>query len=115
MFFVPLPEYFFFLVSSPLHPLDINLICPYQNFHFHLQHLAGYQAKELMKSMLKMETFFEYIERIPELPSTGHLKPTTLEGKIEFKNVCFSYPSRPNSLVLKVGLSFDVYFIISFL
>ena len=67
-----------------------------------LQHLAGHQAKEFLRSMLKMETFFEYIERKPELPTSGTLKPEQLRGTIEFKDVCFSYPTRPNTQVLKV-------------
>ncbi len=49
-----------------------------------------------------METFFEYMEREPEMSSTGQEKPTHLMGKIEFKNVSFAYASRPNNKVLKV-------------
>ncbi len=58
--------------------------------------------KEFSRSMLKMETFFEYIERKPEMPPSGDEKPEKLQGEIEFRNVCFTYPSRPTTQVLKV-------------
>ena len=57
--------------------------------------------KAFSRSMLKMETFFEYIERKPEMPPSGDEKPEKLQGEIEFRNVCFTYPSRPTK-VLKV-------------
>ncbi len=49
-----------------------------------------------------METFFEYIERKSEMPPSGDEKPKQLQGKIEFRNVCFTYPTRPTTKVLKV-------------
>lgn len=34
---------------------------------------------------------------------SGTLAPTNLKGKMELKDVSFSYPNSGNSLVLKVG------------
>ena len=45
---------------------------------------------------------FEYIDRKPELRSEGRLAPAQLKGRIEFRDVTFTYPSRPDSQVLKV-------------
>lgn len=46
---------------------------------------------------------FEYMFREPGIPNDGDLKPA-LSGRIEFHDVQFTYPSRPNNQVLKVGL-----------
>jgi ATP-binding cassette subfamily B (MDR/TAP) protein 1 len=32
---------------------------------------------------------------------TAGLQPSTFKGKIEFRNVCFSYPTRPDRWVLR--------------
>ena len=46
---------------------------------------------------------FEYIDRKPALPtSAGKFVPDVLVGKMEFSNVTFAYPSRPDTLILKV-------------
>ena len=74
---------------------------------YRFRHLAEWQSKEFCRSMLKMETFFEYIERKPEVPPAGEEKPDDLQGKLEFKDVEFSYASRPKNKVLK-GVSFTV-------
>ena len=53
---------------------------------------------------------FEYIDREPHLSSDGRLAPATLDGRVEFKNVSFAYPSRPDTLVLKVGFNYHFHF-----
>ncbi|XP_022240474.1 multidrug resistance protein 1A-like, partial [Limulus polyphemus] len=52
---------------------------------------------------------FEIIERIPLIDSSSETgeKPATLEGNVEFHNVHFSYPARPDVPVLQ-GLGFEV-------
>ena len=57
-----------------------------------------------MEGMLKMEYFFQYVERQPEIVMSGTEKPQYMEAEIQFKNVTFSYPSRPQEVVLKVRL-----------
>ncbi len=75
--------------------------------------LVTWQAKSFLRSMLKMETFFEFLDREPKFPQSGSLKPEKLEGKIEFQNVSFCYPTRPNSHVLKVHCDYlRVYIIV---
>ncbi len=50
---------------------------------------------------------FEFIDRKPLVHNNGRLSPdgriVQLEGKIEFRNVKFSYPTRPDLPVMKVG------------
>ena len=50
---------------------------------------------------------FEYIDRPPEIPNDGTLVPREFSGRVEFKNVSFSYPTRSESNVLK-NISFVV-------
>lgn len=50
------------------------------------------------------EKSFEILDREPELPADGHLCPQHLEGRVEFKNVSFSYSGKADQsdFVLKV-------------
>lgn len=52
---------------------------------------------------------YDIIDREPEMDSIGDEgeKPKALEGDIEFKEVKFNYPSRPDVKILR-GLSFNV-------
>ena len=60
----------------------------------------------LMQAAGAGEMVFELIDRQPEIDhDSGSLKPDTVRGKVEFKDVTFSYPSRPTVPVLK-GVSF---------
>ncbi|KAF5832896.1 hypothetical protein DUNSADRAFT_11046 [Dunaliella salina] len=49
----------------------------------------------------------ELIHRKPDIPPEGTLVPASFEGRIDLRDVHFSYPARPDSLVLK-GLSMSV-------
>lgn len=56
-----------------------------------------------MQAVGASEKVFEYIDRKPEIAlDDGTIAPDRLGGRIEFRNVSFSYPGRPNALVLKV-------------
>jgi len=58
-----------------------------------------------MQAVGASEKVFEYIDRKPEIAlDSGILAPNRLCGQIEFRNVRFSYPGRPDAVVLKVGL-----------
>ena len=50
---------------------------------------------------------FQYIDREPKIPNNGTLAPNEFLGRVEFKNVAFSYPTRSDSTVLK-NISFVV-------
>lgn len=53
------------------------------------------------------EKIFEYMDRKPKMPSPGTHAPKTLRGHVTFDNVTFSYPSQPDTPVLK-GASFEL-------
>ena len=60
----------------------------------------------LMEAVGAAEKVFELIDRKPEIDHhSGTEKPDKLDGVVEFKNVSFSYPTRPNVQVLK-GVNF---------
>uniref|UniRef100_A0AC35UD14 ATP-binding cassette sub-family B member 9 n=1 Tax=Rhabditophanes sp. KR3021 TaxID=114890 RepID=A0AC35UD14_9BILA len=61
----------------------------------------------LMQSVGASRKVFEYILREPKIKYDGTLTPD-IKGKIEFKNVQLSYPTRPNQVVLK-NVSFTVH------
>uniref|UniRef100_A0A915CN03 ABC transmembrane type-1 domain-containing protein n=1 Tax=Ditylenchus dipsaci TaxID=166011 RepID=A0A915CN03_9BILA len=49
----------------------------------------------------------QYIDRQPDIETDGDHAPDHINGHIEFQNVHFAYPSRPDNPILK-GLSFSV-------
>ena len=61
----------------------------------------------LMNAAGASEKIFEYLDIKPALQITRAFEPDTLQGSIEFKNVHFSYPTRPEMPILK-GISFSV-------
>ncbi|XP_023649950.2 antigen peptide transporter 2 [Paramormyrops kingsleyae] len=44
---------------------------------------------------------FKYLDRKPRQEEAGHLEPVSLEGRVDFRNVTFSYPSQPDKPVLR--------------
>jgi len=61
----------------------------------------------LMQAIGASEKVFEYVDRKPEIAlDSGTLAPDRLCGRIEFRNVRFSYPARPDTVVLKVFFCF---------
>ena len=56
----------------------------------------------VMEAVGAAEKVFELIDRRPEIDHhSGSEKPDKLDGVVEFKNVSFSYPTRPDVQVLK--------------
>ena len=55
----------------------------------------------LMEAVGAAEKVFELIDRKPDIDHhSGTEKPDKLDGVVEFKNVSFSYPTRPDVKVL---------------
>ncbi|KAL5016506.1 hypothetical protein ScPMuIL_006095 [Solemya velum] len=50
---------------------------------------------------------FEIFDRIPKVPNENGVMLASLEGRVNFKDVHFTYPSRPDNVVLK-GVTFNV-------
>jgi ABC-type multidrug transport system fused ATPase/permease subunit len=62
---------------------------------------------DFMKAVGASVRIFELLDRVPEVPCQGGDKPIDFDGSISFHNVRFTYPSRPDTEVLK-GVSFSV-------
>jgi len=67
----------------------------------------GYVFTGLMESVGASRKVFEYMHRKPQIAYDGNVKPNTVSGEIGFHNVCFSYPTRPTTIVLD-HVSFNV-------
>ena len=67
----------------------------------------GWVFSGMMDALGASEKVIEYIDRVPRSKPSGAYAPKTLRGVLEFKNVKFSYPSRPHAKVLD-GVSFTV-------
>ncbi|VDK45664.1 unnamed protein product [Anisakis simplex] len=61
----------------------------------------------LMQSVGASRKVFDYIDRPPRITNDGQFKPDQMKGRIEFRNVYFNYPTRPDLPILK-DLSFTV-------
>ncbi|KAM4771659.1 ATP-binding cassette sub-family B member 10, mitochondrial isoform 1-T1 [Rhinophrynus dorsalis] len=64
---------------------------------------------ELMKGFGAGGRLWELLDRKPVMPfSEGlTLNPITFKGALEFRDVCFTYPSRPDALIFQ-GLNFSI-------
>ncbi|KAF6116505.1 transporter 1, ATP binding cassette subfamily B member [Phyllostomus discolor] len=61
----------------------------------------------VLKAVGSSEKIFEYMDRIPCCPANGVLTPANLEGLVQFQDVSFAYPNRPDVPVLQ-GLTFTL-------
>ena len=62
----------------------------------------GNVITNIMSAFGAADKVFELIDRDPKIDhKSGSYAPDKLDGLVEFKNVCFSYPSRQDILVLK--------------
>ncbi|MEQ2174223.1 hypothetical protein GOODEAATRI_005644 [Goodea atripinnis] len=64
----------------------------------------------LMQGVGAAEKVFEYLDRKPKHPAEGTEAPDKCTGLVEFKDITFAYPTRPEIDVLKVcsGVSFTL-------
>jgi ABC-type multidrug transport system fused ATPase/permease subunit len=56
---------------------------------------------EFMRALGSSQRVFELLDREPDSTQTGAIKPENIQGHIEFKDVTFAYPSRPDEVILK--------------
>ncbi|KAL7836254.1 hypothetical protein AOLI_G00275380 [Acnodon oligacanthus] len=61
----------------------------------------------LMQGVGAAEKVFEYINRKPKHGLNGLEAPDSFSGLVEFKNVSFAYPTRPETAILK-DVSFNI-------
>uniref|UniRef100_A0A8C6FVB0 Antigen peptide transporter 2 n=1 Tax=Moschus moschiferus TaxID=68415 RepID=A0A8C6FVB0_MOSMO len=70
-------------------------------------HTLVYMFGDMLSNVGAAEKVFRYLDRMPDLPPPGTLAPPTLQGLVNFQNVSFVYPSRPDQPVLQ-GLTFTL-------
>ncbi|XP_006202206.2 antigen peptide transporter 1 [Vicugna pacos] len=61
----------------------------------------------VQKAVGSSEEIFEYLDRIPRCPTSGVLTSLNLGGVVQFQDVSFAYPNRPDVPVLQ-GLTFTL-------
>ncbi|XP_054457027.1 ATP-binding cassette sub-family B member 9 [Anoplopoma fimbria] len=61
----------------------------------------------LMQGVGAAEKVFEYLDREPKHPADGTEAPDACAGVVEFKDITFAYPTRPDIDILK-GVSFTL-------
>ncbi|XP_076855644.1 antigen peptide transporter 2 [Brachyhypopomus gauderio] len=60
-----------------------------------------YVYGDILNTVWSAEKVFQLLDRTPKVREAGNLVPEKLKGELAFKNVTFSYPSRPNEKALK--------------
>ncbi|KAM6185072.1 antigen peptide transporter 2 [Rhynchocyon petersi] len=66
-----------------------------------------YMWGDMLSNVGAAKKVFCYLDRQPNMPPLGTEAPPNLQGFVEFQNVSFGYPSRPDQPVLK-GLTFTL-------
>ncbi|XP_037698500.1 antigen peptide transporter 2 isoform X2 [Choloepus didactylus] len=79
----------------------------YQEDVGHYVNALVYMWGDMLSNVGAAEKVFGYLDRQPKLPPPGTLAPPSLQGLVEFQDVSFAYPSRPDRPVLK-GLTFTL-------
>ncbi|XP_029800447.1 antigen peptide transporter 2 isoform X2 [Suricata suricatta] len=79
----------------------------YQQVAAHTVHALVYICGDMLCNIGAAEKVFQYLDREPNMPPSGTLAPSTLQGIVEFQDVSFAYPNRPDQPVLK-GLTFTL-------
>ncbi|KAI1713344.1 ABC transporter transmembrane region domain-containing protein [Ditylenchus destructor] len=67
----------------------------------------SYVWNGVMQAVGASRKVMEWIERQPKIQNRGQYKPEVVTGRIEFRNVKFTYPTRPDKPVLQ-DVSFTV-------
>ncbi|EHB06475.1 Antigen peptide transporter 2, partial [Heterocephalus glaber] len=70
-------------------------------------HSLVYRYGDMLSNVGAAEKVFSYLDREPRLPQPGTLAPAAIRGLMEFRDVSFAYPSRPDQPVLQ-GLTFTL-------
>ncbi|XP_004624317.2 antigen peptide transporter 2 isoform X1 [Octodon degus] len=67
-----------------------------------------YMYGDMLSNVGAAEKVFCYLDRKPDLPQPGTLAPAKMQGRVEFRDVTFAYPNRPDQPVLK-GVTFTLH------
>lgn len=89
-------------------PWQADLFSPFSILVPPLQVLLS-TYPSVQKAVGSSEKIFEYLDRIPRCPASGVLTSLNLEGLVQFQDVSFAYPNRPDVPVLQVNLPIFVF------
>lgn len=64
-----------------------------------------------MESVGASRKVFEYMHKKPAIPYDGQVEKV-VQGRIDFEDVTFAYPTRPNSNVLKVSTFYIMFLLL---
>ncbi|KAK2887672.1 hypothetical protein Q8A67_015900 [Cirrhinus molitorella] len=78
----------------------VSFILYQQNLGDNIRTLI-YIFGDMLNSVGAAGKVFEYLDRKPEVSIDGNLQPSDLKGHVNFQNLTFSYPRRPEHNVLK--------------
>ena len=80
------------------------------SYHVRLQRLLETRTS-LTEAVEAARRVFGVIDREPKTKNYGFRAPEHLTGKIEFKNITFSYQSRPDTDILQVDISINLKYL----
>jgi ATP-binding cassette subfamily B (MDR/TAP) protein 1 len=63
--------------------------------------LALNEVQHFYKSFASIKNVQKVTERVPAISCKSGIKPNSIHGNVEFKDITFAYPSRPNVTVMK--------------
>ncbi|KAG9333701.1 hypothetical protein JZ751_010691, partial [Albula glossodonta] len=66
-----------------------------------------YIYSDMLNSVGSAAKVFEHLDRKPQVSTEGDLQPENLKGHVQFQDLTFSYPTRPDRSALQ-GLSLDL-------
>eukprot|EP00455_Lapot_gusevi_P039121 TRINITY_DN4383_c0_g1_i18.p1 TRINITY_DN4383_c0_g1~~TRINITY_DN4383_c0_g1_i18.p1 ORF type:complete len:454 (+),score=115.09 TRINITY_DN4383_c0_g1_i18:112-1473(+) len=81
-----------------------SMLLSYVLYTIYVAHATGalsHQAGDFMRAVGASQRVFEILDRAPQSELVGGTMLEHINGEVEFRNVNFSYPSRPDVPVLK--------------
>ncbi|MBN3305266.1 MDR1B protein, partial [Amia calva] len=85
----------------------VSFILYQKDMATHIRTLV-YIYSNMLNSVGAAAKVFEYLDREPQVRCDGRLQPPALRGHVQFSNVTFCYPSRPDCPALK-GVSLELW------
>ncbi|KAJ8273749.1 hypothetical protein GJAV_G00105100 [Gymnothorax javanicus] len=84
----------------------VSFILYQENMGSHVRSLV-YMIGNMLNSVAAAAKVFEYLDRKPQVSMEGDLQPEILKGHVQFQDLTFSYPTRPDHPALK-GFSLEL-------
>lgn len=92
------------------HELDVGILTAFMLYTLNVAMAFAFLSSlygDFMQAVGASVRMFELMDRLPSINVEGGHTLSTVNQVIQFQDVCFAYPSRPDSDVLK-GMSFEL-------